>query len=82
MKLKYIKNSPIPENDNTVSILLRTKLRQSKTKTPKPKREMMTSKLPATIRRPGAETKVGGSPLITIGFKAPPVLLLVGFNAG
>lgn len=36
---------------------------------------------PATIRRPGAETKVGGSPLTTMGFKASPlaqpILLLV-----
>lgn len=29
---------------------------------------------PATIRRPGAETKVGGFPLTTMGFKAPPVI--------
>lgn len=28
---------------------------------------------PATIRRPGAETKVGGSPLTTMGFKASPL---------
>ena len=26
---------------------------------------------PARILRPGAETKVGGSPLTTMGFKAP-----------
>lgn len=28
---------------------------------------------PATIRRPGAETKVGGFPLTTKGFKASPL---------
>jgi hypothetical protein len=31
---------------------------------------------PATIRRPGAETKVGGFPFTTMGFKAPPVIRL------
>lgn len=32
---------------------------------------------PARILRPGAETKVGGSPLTTIGFKAPALLILL-----
>lgn len=32
--------------------------------------------IPATIRRPGAETKVGGSPLTTIGLKVGAPLLL------
>jgi len=32
---------------------------------------------PATIRRAGAETKVGGSPLMTIGFRASSLPLEV-----
>lgn len=44
-------------------------LQQQKTRKKKSK--------PARILRPGAETKVGGSPLITIGFKAISVLWLL-----
>lgn len=36
-----------------------------------PQKQTMSKKsIPARILRPGAETKVGGSPLTTIGFKA------------
>lgn len=33
--------------------------------------------IPATIRRPGAETKVGGSPFTTMGLKLLPPLSLI-----
>lgn len=37
---------------------------------PQPTKAIKAPTIPATIRRPGAETKVGGSPSTTIGFKA------------
>ena len=43
---------------------------------------MQQKNKPARILRPGAETKVGGSPLTTMGFKARDVLWLLLLSKG
>lgn len=65
-------NIPTKDNMGILSILCKAKY------TKKNKEE--NENKPATIRRPGAETKVGGFPLTTMGFKAPPVIWLQLFK--